>query len=63
MLDCWNLDPQLRPAAPDIVTRVAAHGNFKTGGVVAPAPEWDTSTLNQEWKDVKYPFLNTEALI
>ncbi|KAF9255256.1 kinase-like protein [Marasmius fiardii PR-910] len=62
MEDGWNFDPELRPTASDVVARVAALDSFKSGGI-KPAVEWDVSNLAQIWKDVKYPVLDTEALV
>ncbi|KAF9255259.1 hypothetical protein L218DRAFT_912526, partial [Marasmius fiardii PR-910] len=62
MVECWNTDPQLRPAASVLVDRVAGLESFKTGSAYTPAPKWDVSNLNQIWKDVRHPALDMEAL-
>ncbi|KAG7090226.1 hypothetical protein E1B28_011826 [Marasmius oreades] len=63
MVDCWDSNPQLRPAASEVLTRVAGFVSLKTGGSINSASDWDTFNLSQIWKNVKYPLLDTSALI
>ncbi|KAF9267917.1 hypothetical protein L218DRAFT_653481 [Marasmius fiardii PR-910] len=59
MLECWKRDPQLRPAAAEVLERVADLESLTAG----PAPDWDFSDLSEIRKDVNYPLPDTATLI
>ncbi|KAG7090228.1 hypothetical protein E1B28_011828 [Marasmius oreades] len=64
MEDCWEDDPYLRPAASEVLTRVARLQRLKTGSnIIKPAPNWDTFNLARLQNNVKYPVLDTAELI
>ncbi|KAL0572718.1 Rho guanine nucleotide exchange factor [Marasmius crinis-equi] len=64
MESCWAHDPNLRPTAEDVLSRVGALRSMKTGELVRqqPAPDWNSLNLMQIWKNVKYPAVDTAAL-
>ncbi|KAF9255397.1 kinase-like protein [Marasmius fiardii PR-910] len=57
MEECWDREPMTRPAASEVVARIAGLRCFKT---FRPAPEWDMANLTL--KNMKYTALDTEAL-
>ncbi|KAF9255402.1 kinase-like protein [Marasmius fiardii PR-910] len=63
MVDCWNTNPRLRPAASDVLARVAGFKSLKTGSIIKPAPDWDDYRFAQIWKEVKYPLLDAATLV
>ncbi|KAF9256235.1 kinase-like protein [Marasmius fiardii PR-910] len=60
MTDCWNHDPQLRPAASKVLEHVTGLENLKMR--IKPALDWNVSNLTRIGKDVKYPHVDTAAL-
>ncbi|KAF9255403.1 hypothetical protein L218DRAFT_1008621 [Marasmius fiardii PR-910] len=61
MKDCWqHRRPTKRPAASEVVTRVAGLRSFKTE--FRPAPDRNASDPSQISEDVKHPVLDTEGL-
>ncbi|KAG7090217.1 hypothetical protein E1B28_011818 [Marasmius oreades] len=63
MVSCWKTEAHLRPSASEVFARLDGIKSSKTGSNVEPASAWDTSDLTQLWKNVKYPLLDTAALV
>ncbi|KAK1223502.1 hypothetical protein PQX77_013629 [Marasmius sp. AFHP31] len=65
MVACWNHESQDRPAAEDVCTRVGELNSWKTGHQVQsyPAQEWDARLLAQVRRNVKYPPVDTNAIV
>ncbi|KAG7090193.1 hypothetical protein E1B28_011797 [Marasmius oreades] len=63
MVSCWNTKAQLRPSASEVLARLDGIQSSKTGSNIEPASAWDTFDLTQLWKNVKYPLLDTAALV
>ncbi|KAF9256238.1 kinase-like protein [Marasmius fiardii PR-910] len=66
MVSCWNLEAHLRPEALELFTnflRPDGLKSLKTHHTIHPAPEWDTFSLAQLWKNVKLPQIDTATLV
>ncbi|KAL0570533.1 Rho guanine nucleotide exchange factor [Marasmius crinis-equi] len=65
MESCWAHEPNLRPAAADVLSQVGALRSVKTGELVRlqPAPDRDALNLMQIRKNVKYPTVDTMVLV
>ncbi|KAF9254683.1 kinase-like protein [Marasmius fiardii PR-910] len=52
MMKCWNANPDLRPAASDILEEITVLFSLQTGGTIEPARDWDVQGLGQtQWKN------------
>ncbi|KAG7090214.1 hypothetical protein E1B28_011816 [Marasmius oreades] len=63
MVSCWKTEAQLRPSASEVFASLDGIKSSKTGSNVEPASAWDNFDSIQLWKNVKYPLLDTAALV
>ncbi|KAG7098237.1 hypothetical protein E1B28_000201 [Marasmius oreades] len=59
MLACWSSPPAARLTALEVLERISGLDSLQSavreGQTIVPAPDWDSSTLTDIRKNVKYP--------
>ena len=54
MVDCWNHEPHIRPAASELPVCIADLKSVESGISITPASDWDVSDLSQISGDLQY---------
>ncbi|KAK1228990.1 hypothetical protein PQX77_007965 [Marasmius sp. AFHP31] len=65
MVACWNHKAQDRPTAKNVCSVMSGFNSRKTQRLIRsyPTPEWDARLLTHVRKNVKYPLVDTAAVI
>ncbi|KAJ8088413.1 Receptor-interacting serine/threonine-protein kinase 1 [Marasmius tenuissimus] len=65
MIACWNHNARDRPAAKNVCSAIGGSSSRKTGLLISsyPAPKWDAHLLAHVRKNVKYPLVDTTAVM
>ncbi|KAK1231518.1 hypothetical protein PQX77_005350 [Marasmius sp. AFHP31] len=65
MVACWNHKAQDRPTAKNVCSVIGGFNSRKTQRLIRsyPTPEWDARLLTHVRKNVKFPLVDTSAVI